>query len=60
MIATRGLVLLLLDENLPIALKSLLTSHDARTVRDMRWPGLTNGALLEAIEQAGFEAMIHG
>ena len=49
---------LLLDENLPVALKSLLVGHDARTVRDMGWLGLTNGVLLDAMERAGFEAML--
>lgn len=51
---------ILLDENLPIALKGLLTGHDARTVRDMGWLGLSNGALLDAIEAVGFEVILTG
>ena len=49
---------LLLDETLPLALKTLLVGHDARTVRDMGWLGLSNGVLLDAVERAGFDAMI--
>ena len=37
----------LLDESLPRPLARLLTSHDVRTVTQMRWTGLSNGALLQ-------------
>jgi hypothetical protein len=49
---------ILLDENLPVALKGLLVGHDARTVRDMGWLGRSNGALLDAIQRAGFGLLI--
>ena len=37
---------LLLDENLPRRLARLLIGHEVRTVGEMRWSGLQNGALL--------------
>ena len=37
---------LLLDESLPRPLADLLTGHDARTVAQMGWTSLSNGALL--------------
>jgi hypothetical protein len=39
-------VRLLLDESLPRPLGDLLTGHDVRTVAQMGWTGLANGALL--------------
>lgn len=49
---------LLLDENLPKRLKTLLAPHDASTVRDMGWNGKGNGALLALMKQNGFDALI--
>ena len=49
---------ILLDENVPVALKRLLTGHDARRVRNMGWIGLENGDLLNAAEAAGFPVKI--
>lgn len=37
---------LLLDESLPRPLADLLTGHDVRTVTQMGWTSLSNGALL--------------
>ena len=51
---------ILLDENLPIALKRLLTGHEVATVKDMGWKGIQNGALLALAQQSGFEVMITG
>ena len=50
--------LILLDENLPIALKDLLGGQEVRTVRDMGWLGLSNGNLLDAAQSAGFDVMV--
>lgn len=36
----------LLDESLPRPLAKLLTGHEVRTVAELRWTGLKNGALL--------------
>ena len=38
---------ILLDESLPRRLSRLLTDHDVRTVTQMGWSGLSNGALLK-------------
>ena len=36
----------LLDESLPRPLANLLSGHDVRTVTQMKWTSLSNGALL--------------
>jgi hypothetical protein len=51
---------ILLDENLPIALKRLLAGHEVATVKDMGWKGTQNGALLALAQQSGFEVLITG
>ena len=51
---------ILLDENLPIALKRLLAGHEVATVKDMGWKGIQNGALLALAQQSGFEVLITG
>ena len=48
----------LLDENLPHKLRSLLEGHETRTVAYQGWAGLTNGALLKAADETGFDVMI--
>ena len=45
---------ILLDESLPIELRSEISSHDVRYVREMGWSGLKNGELL-ARAAASFE-----
>jgi Domain of unknown function (DUF5615) len=45
-VATR----LLLDENVPRVLKSLLDGHDAKTVQELGWAGIQNGELVEKAE----------
>jgi hypothetical protein len=50
--------LVLLDENLPQKLRLLLTDHTVITVGYRGWAGISNGALVSAAEQAGFEVMI--
>jgi len=37
---------ILLDESLPIELKTEISGHGVRSVRDMGWSGLKNGELL--------------
>jgi hypothetical protein len=48
----------LFDQNVPRALRNLLPGHDVRTTAEMGWSTLTNGVLVDAAEQAGFEAII--
>ena len=50
--------LVLLDENLPQKLRLLLTGHTVLTVGFRGWAGISNGALVAAAEQAGFDVMI--
>ena len=49
---------LLLDENLPHRLRSLITGHDVYTASFMRWNGKSNGELLRLAADAGFDAII--
>ncbi|MGA3372752.1 MAG: DUF5615 family PIN-like protein [Terracidiphilus sp.] len=48
----------LLDENLPQKLRLLLAGHEVVTVAYRGWTGISNGALIEAAEGAGFDVMI--
>lgn len=50
--------LILLDENIPTALRRLIPGHDVRSVDYMGWSGLKNGDLIAAAEADGFEVMI--
>ncbi len=49
---------ILLDENLPHKLRLLLPGHDVRTAAHQGWAGLTNGELLRAASNAGFEVIL--
>ena len=49
---------LLLDENLPHKLRSLLIGHDCYTATWMGWSGIENGELLRRAADAGFDAFI--
>ena len=52
---------ILLDENLPIKLKSSIASkHDVLTVHEMNWSGTKNGKLLELLKSNNFEVFITG
>lgn len=48
----------LLDENLPRRLAGELIGHEAKTVPEMGWASLKNGALLAAAAKAGFGALL--
>ena len=50
--------LVLLDENLPQKLRLHLGNHTVNTVGYRGWAGISNGALIAAAEQAGFDVMI--
>ncbi len=47
----------LLDECVPIQLKSEFVEFDARTIRDMRWQTIKNGALLRRAAEE-FQAVL--
>ena len=48
---------LLLDECVPKRLKRELRGHDAKTVQDMGWAGIKNGALLQ-LADGRFDALL--
>ena len=48
---------LLLDECVPKRLKQELRGHDAKTVQDMGWAGIKNGALLR-LADGQFDALL--
>jgi hypothetical protein len=49
---------ILFDQNIPRVLRNLLSGHHIRTAAEMGWSTLVNGLLIDAAEQAGFEAII--
>jgi hypothetical protein len=49
---------LLLDENLPHALRSVIVGHEVTTVAFLGWSGLDNGRLLAAAAEKGFDALV--
>jgi hypothetical protein len=48
----------LLDENIPHGVRSLLPEHEVFTVAYLNWVGMKNGQLLNAAEEAGFDVLI--
>jgi hypothetical protein len=48
----------LLDENIDIRFKKLLTGHEVFTVKDMGWNGMKNGALLKLLFEHQFDCWI--
>ena len=49
---------ILLDEGVPIGVRTLVTGFHVEAVAEIGWAGLTNGDLIQAAEEAGFEVMI--
>jgi len=49
---------ILLDEDTPIGVRRILAGHDVRRATQMGWAGLSNSDLLDAAENAGFEAFV--
>jgi len=49
---------ILLDENLPHALRALLTGHDVFTVAYLGWSGIGNGKLLQLAQQHDFDVFL--
>ena len=48
----------LLDQNVPVGVRSILGAHDVRTVYQMGWAGLLNGDLLDLAAKAGIEVFV--
>lgn len=49
---------ILLDESLPIELKTDITGHETYTVREMAWTSIKNGILLRLMLDEKFEVLI--
>ncbi len=49
---------ILFDQGTPAPLRKHLTGHEVSTAFELGWSQLTNGALIEAAENAGFEVLI--
>ncbi len=49
---------LLLDENLPKKLKINFPVHKVFTVRELKWNGIKNGALLNLMLENKFDALL--
>ena len=48
----------LLDEGVPIGVRRHIVGCSVETVVEAGWAGLTNGDLIAAAEQAGFDVMV--
>jgi hypothetical protein len=46
------------DQGTPVPLRRQLVGHTIATAYEQGWATLTNGALLDAAERAGFEVLI--
>jgi predicted nuclease of predicted toxin-antitoxin system len=53
-------VKVLLDENMPHRLRLHLRGHETTTAAHMGWAGWSNGELLDAAQQAGFDVLVTG
>lgn len=51
-------MLILFDHGTPKGLARSLSGHTIHTVQSKSWDTLSNGALLDAAEQAGFELLL--
>ena len=49
---------LVLDENLPHALRHEIAGHETYTVQYLGWSGVKNGELLARAAASGFDAML--
>ena len=49
---------ILFDQGTPVAIRRFLIGHSVRTTRQEGWATLTNGRLLRAAEEAGFEVFL--
>ena len=49
---------ILFDQGTPVPLRKLLNSHQVETAFELGWSTLTNGELLAAAEQEGFEVFV--
>ena len=51
-------MLVLFDQSIPVPIRAFLTGHTVRTAAEQGWSTLSNGNLLNAAEDAGFEVLV--
>lgn len=51
-------MLVLLDQNVPIGVRGILSGHDVRTTYGMGWTRQSNGELMGAAEAAGIAVLV--
>src|SRR5262247_1570985 len=51
-------MLILFDRGTPAPLRSFLVGHSVKRTQDMGWDRFSNGELLAAAEQAGFDLLL--
>lgn len=56
----RNSVRVLFDKSVPVPLRKSLAHHTVATVAHLGWDTLTNGALLAAAAQAGYDVFVTG
>lgn len=49
---------ILFDQGTPVAIRDALSNHTVCTAREEGWSALSNGELLTAAEQAGFNVLL--
>lgn len=51
-------MLILFDQGTPVPIRASLKNHTVKTAAQQGWNTLTNGDLLKAAEDAGFELLV--
>ena len=49
---------ILFDQGTPVAIRNALQGHSVRTANEQGWSALSNGELLRAAEESGFELLL--
>ena len=49
---------ILFDQGTPVGIRDALSKHDVRTAAEQGWSSLSNGHLMSAAEQAGFDVLL--
>ena len=49
---------ILFDQGTPVGIRDYLREHTVRTAREQGWSALSNGELLRAAEDAGFDLLL--
>jgi hypothetical protein len=49
---------ILFDQGTPVGIRDVLLTHEVKTAAEQGWSSLSNGHLLNAAEQAGFDVLL--